>query len=128
MGSVKVKRVLIVDDNVESAEVLKETLERAGHSVVTAHDPVAALRNAEDVAPDVCILDIELPVMNGYELGTRLHETESTKDCVLIAVTGYGQEHDRRRSRDAGFEHHLVKPVDVDRLLQIVEEVPALHS
>jgi CheY-like chemotaxis protein len=96
------KRILIVDDNLEGAEILKDFLERA-----------------ETFLPQVCILDIELPVMNGYELAARLRDTRA-KDSVLIALTGYGRDHDGRRSREAGFQHHLVKPVDLDRLARIV--------
>lgn len=113
------KRVLIVDDNLEGAAILKDFLEGEGHQVVTAAEPIAALDRAEAFAPEVCILDIELPIMDGYELGARLRDTRA-KDCLLIALTGYGRDHDGRQSREAGFEHHLVKPVDLAHLAQIV--------
>ena len=122
MGSIRPKRVLVVDDNPEAAEALGELLQLAGHKVVTADDPIAALGVAQQFAPDVCILDIELTIMDGYELGKRLREQEPA--CVLIALTGYGQEHNRNRSEDAGFQHHLVKPVDGDRLARLVDEAP----
>ncbi len=123
MSAPRPKRVLVVDDNTESAEALKEIVELAGHIVVTAADPVEALRRVEQFTPDVCILDIELPIMDGYELGAHLREIPLTKACVLVALTGYGYAHDVRRSRDAGFAHHLVKPVDVERLTRILDEV-----
>lgn len=113
------KRILIVDDNLEGAEILKDFLETEGHQVATAAEPIGALDRAETFLPQVCILDIELPVMNGYELAARLRDTRA-KDSVLIALTGYGRDHDGRRSREAGFQHHLVKPVDLDRLARIV--------
>lgn len=122
MTNSKLKRVLIVDDNLEGAGVIKDFLESEGHQVVTAAEPVAALNSVETFVPDVCILDIELPIMNGYELAERLKETPA-KDCVLIALTGYGLEHDSWRSREAGFKHRLVKPVDLDHLAQLVGEV-----
>jgi CheY-like chemotaxis protein len=122
MTATNPKRVLVVDDNPEAASALGDVLELAGHKVVTADDPVAALDVAHQFAPDVCILDIELPIMDGYELGKRLREQEPR--CVLIALTGYSHEHNRSRSQDAGFEHYLVKPVDTDRLLRIVGEAP----
>lgn len=121
MTKSKPKRVLIVDDNLEGAGVIKDFLEGEGHQVVTAAEPVAALHTVETFVPDVCILDIELPVMDGYELAARLRDTPA-KNCVLVALTGYGLEHDSWRSREAGFKHRLVKPVDLDQLARIVGE------
>lgn len=113
------KRVLIVDDNVEGAEILKDFLEAEGHQVITVAEPIAALDRAETFVPEVCILDIELPVMNGYELAARLRDTPA-KDSVLVALTGYSSDYDGRQSREAGFQHYLVKPVDLGQLAQIV--------
>jgi signal transduction histidine kinase/CheY-like chemotaxis protein len=118
-------RVLIVDDNLDAAELLQRALEESGYAVEMATDPITALDVAARFAPEVAILDIGLPVIDGYELATRLLALPEAADCRLIALTGYGQEHDRRRSLDAGFHEHLVKPVDVDRLVRLVEVVRA---
>jgi signal transduction histidine kinase/ActR/RegA family two-component response regulator len=108
-------RILVVDDNRDAAEMLIEILRMVGHEVSVAHDGPDALRASEAARPDVAILDIGLPVMDGYELATRLRERHA--DVHMIAVTGYGQEHDRARSERAGFRQHFVKPVGVDQLL-----------
>lgn len=114
------KRVLVVDDNEDSAELLREMLQWVGHEVEVAHDGPSALAMADHFAPDVAVLDIGLPVMDGYELGRRLHERPPARGCRLIALSGYGQERDRAQSKASGFEAHLVKPVDARRLLQAV--------
>ena len=112
------RRILVVDDNVDSAEMLREMLEAVGHEVALAHDGPLALVTADSFAPEVALLDIGLPVMDGYELGRRLRA--SAPSCRLIALSGYGQAHDRAQSKASGFEAHLVKPVDLDHLLQLV--------
>jgi len=114
------KRILLVDDNPDLAQSLKELLELEGHQVATVTEPLAALELARKAPPQICILDIELPIMDGYELAKRLRELPTTKDAMFIALTGYGWDHDPRRSLEAGFAHHLVKPVDTTRLTQIV--------
>jgi signal transduction histidine kinase/ActR/RegA family two-component response regulator len=116
------RRVLVVDDNQDSAELLRTMLGIAGHDVTIAHDPLQALAIAERFAPEIAILDIGLPVMDGYELALRLREKPETRACKLVALTGYGQSEDRLRSERAGFATHLVKPVDVEQLLRIVGE------
>lgn len=116
------RRVLVVDDNQDSAELLRTMLRIAGHDVTIAHDPLAALALAERFAPEVAVLDIGLPVMDGYELAARLRLLPETATCKLVAVTGYGQSEDRSRSERAGFAIHLVKPIDVERLIQILQE------
>jgi len=122
--AVKARRILIVDDNVDVAEGLREVLEVAGHAATIATDAVEALELAGAVVPDVIISDIELPVMDGYELAVRLRALPQLDHCLFIALTGYGQAHDPRQSHASGFQHHLVKPVDVDQLLRIVTETP----
>jgi signal transduction histidine kinase/CheY-like chemotaxis protein len=112
------RRVLVVDDNPDAADLIAEYLRDAGHDPVVAYDPVRALELAAQQPPDIAILDIGLPVMDGYELATRLPGTQP----VLIAVTGYGQDHDRARSKAAGFAHHLIKPVAPLDLIQLVDE------
>ena len=118
------RRILLVDDNVDLAQSLKELLELEGHQVDTVADPLAALDRAQTMAPEICILDIELPIMNGYELAKRLRELPQTKNALFIALTGYGWDHDPARSSEAGFAHHLVKPVDTARLTRIVAAAP----
>ena len=119
------RRVLIVDDNEDAADMLCTLLSAAGHELRVASDPLAALAVAECFKPEVALLDIGLPVMDGYELGRRLSERFApAQRPVLIALTGYGQEHDRQRSQDAGFAHHLLKPVDTEALLRLLDALP----
>lgn len=106
-------RVLIVDDNEDAAEMLAHVLSARGHVTRVAHDGVEALQACVDFQPQAAFLDLGLPVMDGYELASRLRELPGLEQLRLIAVTGYGQDSDRRRTRAAGFHHHLVKPVDV---------------
>ena len=113
-------RVLIVDDNVDAAELLAEVLALRGYETALAHDGPAALVEARRFAPDVALLDIGLPVMDGYELAAHLRETLGAAAPRLVAVTGYGQQHDRDRSRAAGFATHLVKPVDAELLFRAI--------
>jgi signal transduction histidine kinase len=114
------KRVLVVDDNADAAELVAELLRERGHEVVVAEDGPSALRVAERFVPDVAILDIGLPVMNGYELAAELRRGPA-RAARLIAVTGYGQASDRARAEAAGFAVHLVKPVDFAALESSVE-------
>ena len=111
------RRILLVDDNVDAANSLAELLSQLGHEVRAVHDAVAALEVSPLFKPDVCLLDIGLPIMDGYELATRLRASRLIDDKTrIIAVTGYGQDADRQRARAAGFDAHLVKPVDVEAL------------
>jgi PAS domain S-box-containing protein len=109
-------RILVVDDNVDAATMLAMVLESMGHEVLVEHGSRQALERAATIAPQVCVLDIGLPDMDGNELAQRLRAQPGMSGAVLIAITGYGREEDRRRSHEAGFDHHLVKPVDIDRL------------
>jgi signal transduction histidine kinase len=115
-------RILIVDDNVDAAEMFSDFVQSLGYDVRTVHDGPAALRMVEEFAPTVALLDIGLPVMDGYELAARLPAAAPTH-VKLIAVTGYGQEADRDRARAAGFHAHLVKPVDLDTLADLLAEL-----
>jgi len=119
------KRILLADDNVDFARSLAAVLERRGHEVRIAHDGAEALREVESFRPDFAFLDIGMPKVHGYELARRLRERAETADCVLVAVTGWGQEDDRRRAREAGFVRHLVKPVDPAEIESIVEGAAA---
>ncbi len=107
------RRVLVVDDNVDSAESLALLLRLKGHEVETAHDGPAALEKAGSFHPEVVLLDIGLPGLDGYQVASRLRQRRRTARALLVAVTGYGQEEDQRLSREAGFDHHLTKPVDL---------------
>ncbi len=115
------RRILVVDDNEDSALMLSEVLKVKGYQTRTAHDAPAALLLAAEFCPELAFLDIGLPVMDGYELAALLRQIPSLKGIRLIALTGYGQESDRQRTAAAGFERHLVKPVD----LAVVEEIAA---
>ena len=113
-------RVLVVDDNIDAAVMLAMLLEVAGHEVMVEHDARAALARAHAAGPQVCLLDIGLPEMDGKELARRLRADAATRDAILVAVTGYGQDSDREQIMAAGFDHHLVKPVDMERLEAIL--------
>ncbi|HEV3484672.1 MAG TPA: ATP-binding protein [Vicinamibacterales bacterium] len=117
-------RILVVDDNVDGAEMLAMALSTKGYDTRVAHDGPSALLLADEFQPAIAFLDIGLPVMDGYELAARLRERPGLRDLRLIAVTGYGQESDRRRTGQAGFQHHLVKPVD----LQAIEALLAAET
>ena len=116
-------RILVVDDNVDAASMLSMLLEAGGHAVMTEYGSHAALERARAEAPQVCILDIGLPEMDGNELAQRLRALPQTAGAMLIAVTGYGQDSDRGQSLAAGFDHHLVKPVDTRKLAALLGEV-----
>jgi len=106
------KRILVVDDNRDLAESLALVLRLWGHDARVAHDGRTALDVARDYTPDVVFLDLGLPCLDGYEVARRLRLRPEMRRTLLVAVTGYGQEDDRRRSREAGFDLHLTKPVD----------------
>jgi signal transduction histidine kinase/ActR/RegA family two-component response regulator len=115
------RRILVVDDNQDAANSLARYLKRlAGHEVEVAYDGPGALGLARTFRPDVVLLDIGLPGMSGYEVAERLREWPETVEARLIALTGWGQEDDRRRSRSAGIDVHLVKPVDLDAILELL--------
>lgn len=113
-------RVMVVDDNVDAAQTLSALLELEGHDVITDYDPVQALARAATVERDVFILDIGLPGMDGIELAGRIKALPGKESSILVALTGYGQESDRQRSARAGFDHHLVKPVDPEVLANLL--------
>lgn len=110
------RRILVVDDNVDAATSLGMLLQLSGHNVVMAHDGPAALESARTFLPEVVLLDIGLPRMDGLEVGKRMREDLGMKEALLVALTGYGRDEDRQRSQEAGFNAHLVKPVDLDLL------------
>jgi two-component system CheB/CheR fusion protein len=113
-------RILVVDDNEDSAESLAMLFQLMGHDVRTAPDGPEALAAAAEHRPDLIFLDIGMPGMNGFEVAARLRQRPETRKVLLVAMTGWGQEEDRRRSREAGFDQHFVKPLDpraLDELL-----------
>ncbi|MFY0563215.1 CHASE domain-containing protein [Archangium lansingense] len=116
------RRVLVVDDNVDAAELLGDVLEMDGHQVTVVHDGLAALERMSAIDPEVIFLDIGLPGMDGYEVARRIRARPGGAAPKLVAVTGYGQATDRQRSREAGFDAHLVKPVEIDRVLELVAD------
>jgi PAS domain S-box-containing protein len=116
-------RIMVVDDNADAAAMLAMLLEASGHQVVVEHGSRQALARAREEAPQVCLLDIGLPDMDGNELAQQLRAHPETAGSVLIAVTGYGQEKDREHSLAAGFDHHLVKPVDSTVLASILATI-----
>jgi len=118
-------RVLVVDDNVDAAESLAELLTAYGHDVRTAYTGPTAVAAASDYGPNVVLLDIGLPELDGYQVAQRIRQSPAHKHTVLVAMTGYGQDADRLRSREAGFDHHLVKPADFDEVQKILATVKA---
>jgi CheY-like chemotaxis protein/two-component sensor histidine kinase len=119
-------RVLVVDDNIDGARSMALLLEIAGHEVRTCHDGIAALEATEAFHPEVVLLDIGLPGMDGFEVARRLREQPTTPRPMLVALTGYGQAEDLRRSREAGFDHHLVKPADPATLNALLAQAPEM--
>jgi CheY-like chemotaxis protein len=112
-------RVLVVDDNADTARGLSKLLRLLGHDVRVAYDGPTAIEVAGSHKPEIILLDIGLPGMDGYEVVRRLREGGCCKESLIIAVSGYGQDEDRRRSQEAGFDHHLVKPVDYEALMSL---------
>jgi len=115
-------RILVVDDNQDAASMLETALRQLGFVVEAAHDGPSALRCAARVRPDVALLDLGLPIMDGYELAQRLRASPGGSELRLIAVTGYGQEADRERAYHAGFDSHFVKPIDLSELWRLLIE------
>jgi CheY-like chemotaxis protein len=114
------KRILIADDNVDAANVLEGLLQSSSHEIRVVHDGPHAIEVANEFGPDIVLLDIGLPGINGYEVARRLRARKG-RSMRIIAITGWGQEPDKARSREAGFDLHLVKPVDEAVLLEILE-------
>jgi CheY-like chemotaxis protein len=121
LAAASVRQVLVVDDNRDGADMIAHVLSAAGHDVRVANDPLQALALADTFRPQVAILDIGLPVMDGYTLAHELRARLEKAAPIFIALTGYGHDQDKRRSEEAGFALHLVKPVDVEKLVQAVD-------
>ncbi|TMA87304.1 MAG: response regulator [Deltaproteobacteria bacterium] len=116
-------RVLIVEDNIDAAESLAALLARDSHEVRIAPDGITALRLAQAAPPDLALVDIGLPEMSGYEIVREMRALPEGQRIAVVAITGYGREEDRERSRAAGFDQHLVKPVDLDTLHALLAQV-----
>ena len=120
------RRILIADDNQDAAESLSMLLQLAGHEVQVAHLGRAALSLAQAFRPDTAVLDIGMPDLSGYEVAQMLRREPWATNIRLIALTGWGQLHDRSRALEAGFNHHLIKPVDPDQLVRLIgQQIPA---
>lgn len=125
MAATSQQRILVVDDNEDAAVSTAMLLEAMGNEVLTAYDGEEALGVASDFRPQVILLDLGMPKLNGYEAARRLRQESWGKEMILIALTGWGQDQDRQRTRDAGFDHHLVKPVDPTALRNLLAELDA---
>jgi CheY-like chemotaxis protein len=118
--------VLVVDDNHDTAHGMARLLRASGYQVELAHDGPTAVERARAGRPSAILLDIGMPGMDGYEVAKQLRQEDWCRGTVLIAVSGYGQAEDRERSRQAGFDHHLVKPVDYETLLPLLDRRTAV--
>ena len=118
-------RIMIIDDNVDAVESLGRLLKASGHDVRVYYRGEEALENAGVFQPQVVILDVAMPVMDGFEVARRFRRRKDLGRMTLIALSGYGQEADRERTRQAGFDEHLVKPADVDELERILQRAAA---
>ena len=116
-------RILIVDDSIDTVLSFSMLLTNSGNDVKTAHDGLIALQTALDYLPDVILLDIGLPGLNGYEVARQIRQQPKLKNIVLVALTGYGQESDRQASMKAGFDHHLIKPARMEQVRKILATV-----
>jgi CheY-like chemotaxis protein len=121
-------RVLVLEDNVDAAQILEQLLELNGHEVQMAIDGESGLEVASSFHPHVVLCDIGLPRMNGYDVAVRLRQQPEFRATRLIALTGYGQEDDRARAREAGFDYHLTKPVEPEVLLKLIGDSAELAS
>ena len=119
------RRILVVDDNADAADGLAMLLAMEGHDTDTAHDGEEAIDKAASRTPDVIFLDIGMPKLNGYDTCRRIREHPWGKRILLVALTGWGQEEDRLRSSEAGFDEHIVKPADGDTLRKVLASLSA---
>jgi CheY-like chemotaxis protein len=119
------RRILVADDNADALQTLATVLELGGHEVFSATNGSLALESAERHLPEVALLDIGMPLLDGYEVARRIRAQAWGKRITLVALTGWGQDSDRRRSQEAGFDSHLVKPLDLAKLTQLLSRLPA---
>jgi CheY-like chemotaxis protein len=124
-GGSRPLRIMLVEDNPDAAESFTLLLELGGHEVRAAHEALEALRLVEGFVPDLAFVDVGLPGIDGYELATRLRAHPSCQSSVLVALTGYGRDEDKRRASEAGFDHHMTKPVDFEAVDHLLANVSA---
>lgn len=117
------KRILVADDNRAGTDSMAMLLELDGHQTANAYDGVEALTIAESLRPEIILLDIGMPRLNGYEVAQRLRAEAWGKNIVIIAMSGWGQEKDQQRSRASGFDRHLIKPVNPEDLAKLIAEL-----
>lgn len=115
-GGAESRRILLVDDSADAAFAMSMLLEALGHEVRTEHDGVRALASIDEFRPDVVVLDIGLPGMSGFDVAREMRKRDATRHALLLALTGYGSAADRQTALDAGFDHHLTKPVSIDEI------------
>lgn len=127
VGAARPLRILVVDDNPDSADMLAMSLQMMGHDVRALYDPLQVVSSALEFHPDLAFLDVGMPVLNGFALAAqlRVQQWQGGHRPRLVALTGWGQEEDRRRSEDAGFDDHLVKPADLDLIESVCLQVSA---
>jgi CheY-like chemotaxis protein len=123
LGPTPERKILIVDDNIDAAESLGEFLRACGHSIFISYDGPSAIIEAARIHPDVVILDIGLPTMNGYQVAQRLRSEAGLRPSLLVALTGYAQERDRASAQAAGFDYHFSKPLDIKKLTSLLSEM-----
>jgi DNA-binding response OmpR family regulator len=122
------RRILVVDDNADAADSLAMLLQVHGDEVRIAYDGLEALEAEGEFRPEVVLLDIGMPKLSGYDVARRIRAARGA-EVLIVAITGWGQEDDRRRAREAGFDHHFTKPVDFEMLLQLIErDAPRPHA
>jgi len=118
-----IRKILVVDDNRDAADSLAAILRVEGHEARAAYSGAEAVQAAEEMKPDVVLLDIQMPEMSGYDVARALRDYRRGVRALIVAVTAYGQESDRLAARQAGFHHHITKPVDPARVLEIIESI-----
>ena len=119
------RRILVADDNSDAASSLGMLLEMMGHEVCIVHDGVEAVEKATTFGPDIILLDLGMPQLNGYEACSRIREQPSNKGTLIVALTGWTQDDKKQRSQQAGFDFHLIKPVELPALEKLLREHPA---
>jgi CheY-like chemotaxis protein len=122
------RRILVADDNPDAASTLGMLLEMMGHEVCIVHDGVKAVEGAATFRPDIILLDIGMPQLNGYDACARIREQPSNKGILIVALTGWTQDDKKQRSQQAGFDFHLVKPVELPALEKLLRDYPANRS
>jgi CheY-like chemotaxis protein len=123
MGERRCYRILVVDDNVDAAESMAMLLRLWGHEVRVGYTASSALAEAPAFQPQIILLDIGLPRISGYDVAREIRQQAAFRHTILIAITGYGQEEDQRRSQEAGFDYHLTKPVDPNKLETLLSAI-----